>query len=92
MVKHRPSMLLANHPGAACRGSLGRCPVGLTPSLNTASGGKDELCAGTLQGTAWKESHAEMVITRSLYYAQIEACLGKAAIENVTTEEQRTER
>ena len=57
--------------------------------MNAASGRKDELCEGTLQGPAWKEYPNEMVTPRSLYYAQLEARLGKAAVENVTTEEQR---
>ena len=56
---------------------------------NNASGRKDELCEGALQGTAWKEYPNEMVTPRSLYYAQLEARLGKAAVENVTTEGQR---
>lgn len=56
---------------------------------NNASGRKDELCEGALQGTAWKESPNEMVTPRSLYYAQLQARLGKAAVENVTTNEQR---
>ena len=58
-------------------------------ALNNPSGRNDELCEGTLQGTAWKEHPAEIVTPRSLYYAQLEARLGKAAVENVTTEEQR---
>jgi hypothetical protein len=33
-----------------------------------------------------------MVTPRSLYYAQLEARLGKAAVENVTTEAQRQRR
>jgi hypothetical protein len=57
--------------------------------LNNPSGRDDKLCEGTLQGTAWKEHPAEIVTPRSLYYAQLEARLGKAAVENVTTEEQR---
>jgi len=60
--------------------------------LNNASGRYDELCEGPLQGTAWKESPAEMVTPRSLYYAQLQARLGKAAVENVTTNEQRQRR
>jgi hypothetical protein len=56
---------------------------------NNASGRKDELCEGALQGTAWKESPNEIVTPRSLYYAQLQARLGKAAVDNVTTEEQR---
>ena len=59
---------------------------------NNASGRKDELCEGALQGTAWKESPNEMVTPRSLYYAQLQARLGKAAVENVTTAEQRQRR
>ena len=65
---------------------------GWIKGLNSASGRNDELCEGTLQGTAWKESPAEMVTPRSLYYAQLEARLGKAAVENVTTEAQRQRR
>jgi hypothetical protein len=56
---------------------------------NNASGRKDELCEGALQGTAWKEYPNEMVTPRSLYYAQLQARLGKKAVENVTTAEQR---
>jgi len=62
---------------------------GTVSNQNNASGRKDELCEGALQGTAWKESPNESVTPRSLYYAQLEARLGKAAVENVTTEEQR---
>jgi hypothetical protein len=61
----------------------------LISNQNSASGRKDELCEGALQGTAWKESPNEMVTPRSLYYAQLQARLGKAAVENVTTAEQR---
>jgi hypothetical protein len=57
---------------------------------NNASKRNDQLVVGeALQGTAWKESPNEMVTPRSLYYAQLEARLGKAAVLNVTTEEQR---
>ena len=59
---------------------------------NNASGRKDELCEGALQGTAWKESPNESVTPRSLYYAQLQARLGKTAVENVTTAEQRQRR
>ena len=65
---------------------------GWISALNNPSGRNDELCEGTLQGTAWKESPAAMVTPRSLYYAQLEARLGKAAVDNVTTEEQRKKR
>ncbi len=65
---------------------------GWIKGLNGASGRNDELCEGTLQGTAWKEYPGEMVSPRSLYYAQLEARLGKAAVENVTTEAQRQKR
>ena len=60
--------------------------------LNDASGRNDELCEGPLQGTAWKEYPTEMVTPRSLYYAQLQARLGKVAVENVTTNEQRQRR
>jgi hypothetical protein len=60
---------------------------------NNASGRKDELVVGdALQGTAWKESPNESITPRSLYYAQLQARLGKAAVENVTTNEQRQRR
>jgi hypothetical protein len=65
---------------------------GWISALNNPSGRNDELCEGTLQGTAWKEFPSESVTPRSLYYAQLEARLGKAAVENVTTEEQRKRR
>jgi hypothetical protein len=57
---------------------------------NNASKRQDQVVVGeALQGTAWKESPSEMVSPRSLYYAQLQARLGKAAVENVTTDEQR---
>ena len=57
---------------------------------NNASKRNDQLVVGeALQGTAWKEYPNEAVTPRSLYYAQLEARLGKAAVLNVTTEEQR---
>jgi hypothetical protein len=64
--------------------------LGRIKNQNNASGRKDELVVGdALQGTAWKESPNESITPRSLYYAQLEARLGKKAVENVTTAEQR---
>jgi hypothetical protein len=65
----------------------------LISNQNSASGRKDEPVVGeALQGTAWKESPNERVTPRSLYYAQLQARLGKTAVENVTTAEQRQKR
>ena len=61
---------------------------GYVSAGNSASGRKDEFVEGSFQGSAWKESPTEMVAPRSLYYAQLQARLGKAAVENVTTGEQ----
>jgi len=92
------TMIFANQPPLGQNFMIGNSDPGLFDptwakmymgSVNAASGRKDELCEGTLQGTAWKEHPAEMVTPRSLYYAQLEARLGKTAVENVTTEEQR---
>jgi hypothetical protein len=95
------TMIFANQPPLGQNFMIGNSDPGLfdperakayISSTNAASGRNDELCEGALQGTAWKEYPAEMVTPRSLYYAQLEARLGKAAVENVTTEEQRTKR
>jgi hypothetical protein len=91
-------MIFANQPPLGQNFMIGNSDPGLFDpkwakmymnSVNAASGRKDELCEGALQGTAWKESPHESVTPRSLYYAQLEARLGKAAVENVTTYEQR---
>jgi hypothetical protein len=65
---------------------------GYVSAANSASGRKDEFVESPFQGTAWQEYPKEMVTPRSLYYAQLEARLGKAAVENVTTEAQRQRR
>ena len=92
------TMIFANQPPLGQNFMIGNSDPGLFDpkwakmymnSVNAASGRKDELCEGALQGTAWKESPHESVTPRSLYYAQLEARLGKAAVENVTTYEQR---
>jgi hypothetical protein len=60
---------------------------------NNASKRQDQVVVGeALQGTAWKEFPNERVTPRSLYYAQLQARLGKTAVENVTTAEQRQRR
>ena len=59
---------------------------------NSASGRSDEFVESPFQGSAWQECPTEMVTPGSLYYAQLEARLGKAAVENVTTPEQRQKR
>ena len=56
---------------------------------NSASKRKDEFVESPFQGTAWQEYPTKMVTPRSLYYAQLQARLGKTAVENVTTNEQR---
>jgi len=62
---------------------------GYLSAANSASGRKDELVESPFQGSAWQESPTAMVTPRSLYYAQLQARLGKAAVEAVTTNEQR---
>jgi hypothetical protein len=64
--------------------------LGRIKNQNNASKRQDQVVVGeALQGTAWKEYPNERVTPRSLYYAQLQARLGKAAVENVTTDEQR---
>jgi hypothetical protein len=65
---------------------------GYVSAVNSASGRKDEFVESPFQGSAWQEYPTEMVTPRSLYYAQLQARLGKAAVENVTTNEQRQRR
>ena len=94
-------MIFANQPPLGQNFMIGNSDPGLfdpkwakgyVSAGNSASGRTDEFVDSPFQGSAWQESPKEMVTPRSLYYAQLQARLGKAAVANVTTAEQRQRR